>query len=64
MGEEVSSKACWGCSFERKTKEKKKNNEVEKKSRMWKNSKLAELKLKKIEGVCPSLFYNSNAANF
>ena len=52
-------------SLERKTKEKKKtNNDFEEKSRIWKNSKLAELKLKKIEGLCPSLFYNSNAANF
>ena len=51
-------------NFERKTKEKKKNNDFEEKSRICKNSKLAELKLKKIEGLCPSIFYNSNGANF
>ena len=44
--------------------ENKKYEEIEKKVKILKNWKKVKLKLKKSEGLRPSLFYTSNFANF
>ena len=47
-------------NFEGKTRQKRKNNEMKKKSKTLKTAKITDLKLQKSEGLRPSFFFHFN----